>query len=217
MQLGVTFWRLQNLAGSNEAEQKRDEFTLEQVESSAKLTVGSMVRLGIEPFRDGYIYVIDREQYADGTYGPAFLVFPTMRTDGGENRVVTNRLVLIPSPSSYFRITPSSTNKLQRAEALTIILSPVPILFSESLGANPLAVSDQLLRNMETQWSSPVSIFELNGGAGLTTSNRNQAQIPLTQNDPLPQTIYRAAVAKGKPLLITVLLSFQPSANSTRN
>ena len=36
---------------------------------------------------DGYLYVINREQYADGTFGRARLIFPTLLTYNGNNRV----------------------------------------------------------------------------------------------------------------------------------
>ena len=44
-----------------------------------------------------YLYVIDREQYADGTQGEPYLIFPTTRTRGGDNSVKAGRVMEIPS------------------------------------------------------------------------------------------------------------------------
>lgn len=220
--VGVTIWRLQNADGSKELDQEGQEAQLEQVESSAPLGIGSMVRIGIEPLtRDGFLYVIDREQFADGTYGVPRLIFPTLRTRGGNNRVRANELVLIPRPPSYFRINPSSTGKTQTAEVLAIILSPTPLDLPASLGDKPMTLGEPLFKSWERQWSVPINVLEMNGGAGLTTSVKAQTEgsksldqegderQQLTQGDPFPQTIYRVAISKGKALLVTAALRFK--------
>jgi hypothetical protein len=45
------------------------EWTPQRIEADTPLKVGERVRLSIESPRTGYLYVIDREQYADGSYG----------------------------------------------------------------------------------------------------------------------------------------------------
>jgi len=221
-QLGVTIWRLQKSDGSKDLEQEGQEAQLEQVESSTALSIGSTVRIGIEPLtHDGFLYVIDREQFADGTYGAARLIFPTLRTRNGNNSVRANELVLIPRPPSYFRINPSTTGKTQTAEVLTMILSPTPLRLPAPPGERAMTISDALFKSWEKQWSAPVNVLEMNGGAGLTTSAKAQVEgskgmdqegeerQQLTQSDPLPQTIYRATIAKGKALLVTAPLRFK--------
>lgn len=58
--------------------------------------------------------------------------------------------------------------------------------------------------------------FEMEGGAGQTMTDEEQAAETdgsklLTQDDPVPQTIYRAAVKPGTPVLVTVPLKFKLS------
>jgi hypothetical protein len=220
-QLGLTIWRLQKSDGSKDLEQEGQEAQLEQLESSTALSIGSTVRIGIEPLtHDGYLYVIDREQFADGTYGAARLIFPTLKTRNGNNSVRAHELVLIPRPPSYFRINPSTTGKTQTAEVLTMILSPTPLQLPAPLGDRAMTLSDALFKSWEKQWSAPVNVLEMNGGLGLTTSVKSQVdgskgldqegeeRQQLTQSDPLPQTIYRASIVRGKALLVTTPLRF---------
>jgi hypothetical protein len=44
---------------------------------------------------EGYLYVIDREQYEDGTLGEPVQIFPTTRTRGGDNSVKPGSLIEI--------------------------------------------------------------------------------------------------------------------------
>jgi len=53
----------------------------ERVEADAKLTAGVRVRLSVDAARAGYLYVIDGEQYADGSSSiPASLSSPPYRS-----------------------------------------------------------------------------------------------------------------------------------------
>lgn len=221
-QLGLTIWRLQNAEGAKEFGQEGEEPKLEQVESGASLTIGSSVRIGIEPLtRNGYLYIIERERFADGSYGAARLIFPTLRTRNGNNAVKAHELVLIPRPPSYFRINPSSTGKAQTAEVLTIILSPRPLDLIEPLGNQPMTVNNAVFQSWETKWSVPMNTLELNGGAGTVMSVKTQTEgaksldqegqeaQQLTQDDPLPQTVYRATIRRGAAFLVTVALRFK--------
>ena len=82
--VGVTIWRLKADGSKDLGQVGEESQTLEQVEVSTPLAIGSNVRLGIEPLtRDGYLYVIDREQFADGSYGTPHLIFPTLRRGKG--------------------------------------------------------------------------------------------------------------------------------------
>ncbi|MDT5121148.1 MAG: hypothetical protein QOC96_630 [Acidobacteriota bacterium] len=220
-QVGLTIWRLQGDAKdlTQEGEEKQ---TLEQIEANTSLSIGARVRIGIEPLsRDGYLYVIDREQFADGTYGTPHLIFPTLRTRKGNNRVRVNQLIYIPMPPSYFRINPSSTGKTQTAEVLTILLSPTPLQLPAPITDRALALNATQVKEWERLWGTQANRLEMIGGEGQTTSAKAQTAgaksldqegaeaEQLTQDDPLPQTVYRAAIKQGNPLLVTVPLRFK--------
>src|ERR1044072_7160403 len=87
-EVGITIWRFRR---SQAAEKKKElieeedgqqsEWTLERVEEGTALSPGQRVRLSIESLsRNGYLYVIDREEYGDGTFGDPVLIFPTAKS-----------------------------------------------------------------------------------------------------------------------------------------
>jgi hypothetical protein len=213
-EVGVTIWRLQG-DGSKGFDQIGEEAqTLEQVEASTELAIGSHVRLGIEPLkRGGYLYVIDREQFAGGSFGTARLIFPTLRTRKGNNLVRAFERVLIPARPSYFRINTSSSGKTQTAEVLTIIVSPTELQLPAPLSDKPMTISSELFNQWETNWIAPVIELEMEGGLEVTTGSKDLGQIgeesqQLTDDDPYPQTVYRATINRGNALLVTVPLRF---------
>ncbi len=223
--IGITVWRWKkNSQDGREAPEQKGEESVEQIEARTKLGIGDRVRLGIEPLdRGGYLYVIDREQFADGTYGTPLLIFPTLRTRQGDNEVKSNVLIQIPRAPSYFEVNPSSSGKEQVAEVLTIILSPAPLKLGAPLSNKAMALSRKLFKQWETAWSTQADALELAGGAGVVTrvkvvstasgegrkSLDQKEDEPLTQDDPLPQTVLRVAIKRGNPMLVTVPLRFK--------
>lgn len=220
--VGVTIWRLKGDGSKDLGQVGEEAQTLEQVEVSTQLAIGSNVRLGVEPItREGYLYVIDREQFADGSYGTPQLIFPTMRTRKGNNLVRAFERVLIPRRPSYFRINRSGTGKTQIAEVLTIIISPTKLQLPVSLSDKPMTLRAEQIKEWETKWSAPVVELEMEGGAGETTGAKDMGQVgeesqQLTADDSLPQTVYRVTVKRGSPLLVTVPLRFEAPAATGR-
>jgi hypothetical protein len=122
----VTIWRLRESRPEDKTKELIEEdgvttkWTPERIDEATPLRAGDRVRLSIESLsRDGYLYVIDREQYSDGTTGEPLLVFPTLK-NGENNKVKAGRLVYIPSIEGKFRITPRQSEKVQTAELITI-------------------------------------------------------------------------------------------------
>src|SRR6185369_1856503 len=101
----------------------------ERIEADTRISEGERVRVSIESPSTGYLYVIDREQYADGTSGDAYLIFPTARTRGGHNAVVAGRVLEFPAQEDnppYFTLTRSRPGHI--GEALILIVSPQPLV-----------------------------------------------------------------------------------------
>src|SRR5437764_1140842 len=104
-QVGVTVWRLRHAAASDAAgarilvqeDEKTVEWVPERMASGSRLNEGDRVRLSIESPDAGFLYVIDRERYASGERGAPWLIFPTSRTHGGDNRVSAGKLIDIPA------------------------------------------------------------------------------------------------------------------------
>jgi hypothetical protein len=220
-EVGVTVWRLRPSRSSDEGGRvlvqeglKQAEWTPERIEADTTLKIGDRVRLSVESPRPGFLYIIDREQYADGSFGEPMLIFPTLRTRGGDNRVEPGRLIDIPAQEdqySYFTAQPAGTRRDQTAEVLTIILVPQPLPLQ--IAAQPLKMAETEVNGWEKLWGGVAERLELVGGAGrIWTMEEKSAGAALgrqlTQAGPPPQTVYRVARKAGAPLLVTVPLRY---------
>ncbi len=217
--IGVTLWRLRPAqTGDNQGarllEQKASrstEWTAERIETETRIKEGERVRVSIESPGTGYLYVIDREQYADGSLGEGYLIFPTARTRGGNNSVVAGRVVEFPAQEDnppYFTLTRSRPEHV--GESLIFIVSPYP-LAELPIGSEPTRVPAEKLTQWEKEWGGKAEQFELEGGAGLPYTNAEKAaggdgSRMLTQGDPLPQTVLRVNARSGTPVLVKLLL-----------
>lgn len=223
MEIGVTIWRLRPGVGNDAGarvlvmeDARPTEWTPQRIEADTPLQVGERVRLSIESPRAGYLYVIDREQYADGSYGDAYLIFPTLRTRGGDNQVRPGKLIDIPAQEdnpSYFTLIPTPSRRDQVAEILSIIVAPEPIA-SLRLTDRPLKLSKSDVVRWEASGSAEVERFEMVGGAGMPWSKVEMAASAagssriLTQEEPAPQTIYRIGTKNKNVIMITVPLRY---------
>lgn len=191
-------------------------WTPERIEADTPLNVGERVRISVESPRVGYLYVVDREQYADGSLGDAYLIFPTLRTRGGDNQVRPGKLIDIPAQEdnpSYFTLVPSPSRSDQVAEVLNIIVTPQP-LEDLRITDKPLKLSKSDVAKWERSWSNEVERFEMVGGAGtpwskveMEAGSTASARL-LTQEEPAPQTIYRVSSKNKTAVLVTVPLRY---------
>lgn len=226
--VGVTLWRLRPsqkadaetariLVHEDDSSSCADaEWTPERVDVDTALAEGQHVRFAIETPRDGYLYIVDREVYADGTTSPPVLVFPTTRTRGGDNRVTAGAVVEIPALSDnpvYLTLKKSRPDHV--AESLTVIVAPAPIE-GLTIGRSPLLLTAAQMESWQTRWGGPVERVDLANGLGTPytkveeTAGANPSA-RLTQEDPVPQTIYRIAGHAGAPALVTFELKVASS------
>jgi hypothetical protein len=212
--LGVTLWRLRKAAGREDQDKPRllvqkDEYLPERVNADTPFSEGQLARLSIEAPRetDGYLYVIDRELYADGTRSAPYLIFPAQGTPPGGNVMKGGRMVYVPAqgdPIPYFNLQRSRPDQV--GEELIIIVSPEPL----PVGVGLLKLDPALVAEWEKQWGGPTERREANGGASKDWTKAEQEagenKRLLTQADPLPQTIYRVKTKPGNPLLLVMPL-----------
>jgi hypothetical protein len=220
--LGVTLWRLRASQPADAGarllvqESGAGELTAERLDVGQSVAVGDRVRLSIEAPAAGFLYVIDRELYGDGTMSDAYLIFPTSRTRQGDNAVRAGRLVDIPEQQdrpSYFTVRPSRAGQV--GELLSIVVTPTR-LDDLAIGAAPLKLPPDRVLSWEKTWAAPAQSFTQDGGAGkIWTRQEQQAATEttrlLTQDDPAPQTIFRVAAKKGTPVLVNVKLPYATS------
>ena len=217
--LGITVWRLRHSTESDSSESRMlieesgnpVEWTLERVELGATFAAGDLVKLGIESPRDGYLYVINRELYADGTTSDPYLIYPTRRNRNGDNSVSAGKVIELPERTA-FRL--KSTSQDYAGESITILVTQQP-LTEIAIGDRMVKLDKAQVEGWEKRWGAPLEQFELIGGAGkpYTKAEKEAGQGGsriLTQEDELPQTLYRALTKTGDPLLVTVQLRIKP-------
>jgi hypothetical protein len=216
--VGVTVWRLRPSKASDSSESRllvqetenqrteRVEWTPERVEAETPFSAGDRVRLSIESPRAGYLYVIDRELYADGTSSDPYLIFPTQRIRNGDNSVRAGRVIELPDTSA-FKLTPLRAD--YQGERLTILVTSEP-LPQVTVPVNAERLDPSLVAQWETEWAAVAERLELVGGAGqiYTGTERDAAAQGrlLTQADALPQTLYRVLSSPGSPVVISLTL-----------
>lgn len=215
--LGVTLWRLRPPRPADdpnsrllilEDEGEGGELVPERLNADETLAEGDRVRLTIEVPRSGHLYVIDREQYVDGTTSAPYLIYPNWQTRPGENVVAAGRVLEIPDSRdrpNHFRVRPGRADQV--AELFSMLVTPEP-LADLKIGRKPFKLSEEQYKGWETSYAVDVERFELEGGAG-TASTKEEiaaaaANTRLTQDDPMPQTLYKLTSEPGKAILVKV-------------
>ncbi len=217
-QLGITIWRLRlGVAGDSgrrallREKNQSLSWVAERVESDAVFREGDHIRISVESPMTGYLYVVDRDLFVDGTTGAAMLIYPWSKID---NALVPGRLIDIPAQDddpSYF--TARLTGARQIGELLTFIVTSTPLALP--ISDKPSAISPGQMRNWERAWGGNSERFEMEGGAGKPwTPEEQQAAAKngtsrLTRDDPGPQTIFRIATPNNKTWLVNVRLGYQ--------
>ena len=220
-EIGITVWRLRPSRENDEGGRvmvfdgsKQFAYTPERIEASTSLNIGDRVRITVESPRPGFLYIVDREQYADGPLGEPMLIFPTKQTRGGDNRVMPGKLIDIPAQEdqySYFTAQPAGDRRDQVAEVLTVILTPQPLPLT--IGNQPLRLSPAQVGEWDKLWGGMAETLELVGGAGRTWTNEEKLAAAangrqLTQSGPPPQTVYRVTQKAGGRLLVNLPLRY---------
>ncbi len=200
-QFGVTIWKLQR-------ERSRQlERVSRRVEADTKFHEGDLLRISIESPLAGYLYIVDRDWFTNGSGGETNLIFPVR---GEDNRLKPGKLIDIPTENeASFKATPKPN---QAGEMLTIIVTSSPLQLP--LSNDPLPITNTQLSDWEKRWSAITDRYEMNDGAGLTRTIAEQQAVAtggtrqLTRDDPSPQTIYRLVPKNRDGVLFNLLLSY---------
>lgn len=184
-----------------------------------QFAVGQAVRLHFEPLTEaGYLYIVHQELYADGTTGPPRLLFPTLKTNGGNNLVLPNADLWIPRAPAYFRIKPSESNKSHVGELLTVVLraEALSTILRRSLENGPLSLATEEFNRLTAGADAAGIRMNLDGGRGQKQTAREMSKDigmegdeALTEGDPLPQTVYEARRRSGRPVVFRIPLKFK--------
>jgi hypothetical protein len=206
-EIGLTIWKLRPAAAGDAARllvqepQASTEWTPQRVDVGTPLALGDRLRITVESPRAGYLYVVDRERYADGTTSDPYLIFPTARTRGGDNRVVPGRLIDVSAQTDgppYFTVQASRADQV--GELITVIVTRDP-LGDVTPGPAPLLLKREMVADWEKRGGTVLEQLEMVGGAGKAWSVAEQragadATRLLTQQDPPPQTLFRVVTTE---------------------
>jgi len=216
--VGVTLWRLRPATRSDSGERlivhddnASSEWVPERISANTKLVQGDRLRISVEAVRAGYLYVIDREQYADGTLGEPYLIFPTKRTSGGDNQVAIGRLLEIPAQDDsppFFTMKKSRADHV--AEVLSVLVTPTP-LEDVQITDKALKLSDAQVATWEKAWGSSVGRLEMStAGQAWTKEEKDARTRALTASAPPPQLLfYRPSLKPTDPMFVKLRLAYR--------
>ena len=199
--VGVTIWRLRPAGRSDSGERlvvhddnAAREWVPERISANTKLVAGDRLRISVEAARNGYLYVIDRELYADGSLGEPYLIFPTTRTLNGDNQVSVGKLAEIPAQEDsppFFTIRKSRPDQV--AEVLSVLVTPTP-LEGVQITDKAQKLTDAQVAKWEQSWSTSVGRLEMESVGQTWTKEEKDAggmnTRALTASAPPPQMLF---------------------------
>jgi Domain of unknown function (DUF4384) len=188
----------------------------ERIQANTPLKVGQSLRLTVEVPQDGYLYVIDREKYADGKVSAPYLIFPS-NPAGTAHAVKAGRVIELPGGQDVFEVKRQSeeNNAVLAGELLSFIITPRPLEGLPRANADeaPILLTELQVQGWEKQWAKATHTqqLELENGAGKARtlaeqSALNKSDQALKPNDPLPQTVFRVSVKRGDPFIVQLPL-----------
>jgi hypothetical protein len=226
--LGLTVWKLRPakkedpVNESSEGSGDDDEDTLERIEAEMPLKDGERIRLSVESLsHKGYLYVIDRELYSDGTYSLPKLIYPTLLSQNRNSLIRPGDLIFIPQGSRHFRVNSKQAEKTQVAEVLTFIISPKQLFKLSDLQMKAIDIPLSQFEAWVDKWEpDDMTLLEEIDGAGKTITLVEQSvgqesakdlterSNRLSPDDPTPQTVFRSRIRSGNPYLVNVSIKY---------
>jgi hypothetical protein len=216
--VGVTIWRLRpaNRSDSGERLIVHDdnavkEWLPERISANTRLVQGDRLRISVEAVRSGYLYVIDREQYADGTLGEPYLIFPTTRTSAGDNKIAVGRLLEIPAQDDsppFFTMKKSRPDHV--AEVLSVLVTLAP-LEGVHITDKAQKLTEAQLASWEKNWGGSVGRLEMTTQGQTWTKEEKDANTrALTASAPAPQLLfYRPSMKATEPMFVKLKLQYR--------
>jgi hypothetical protein len=220
-EIGITIWKMRLPRPSERGllllTGESKGWVAERVNSDA-FALGDRIRIGIESSKFGYLYLVDREIFMDGTVGKPILIFPESPQD--DNAVFAGGLFDVPdqmTDPAYFTIAPrSQTGPSLSGDQLTVIISASPLTKLAGYGGREIRNTDLLT---EIERAAENEVFRRTDSADKIYSRTEAEAVcggktrgllrpgpcsettkPLTREGPMPQSIYRVKGYSGHPV-----------------
>ena len=216
--VGVTIWRLRPATRQDSGERlivhdekSTSEWLPERISATTRLVQGDKLRISVEALRGGYLYVINREQYADGTLGQPYLIFPTTKTMSGDNEVGAGKLVEIPGQEDappFFTMRKSRPDHV--AEVLSVLVTPKPLEGVE-ITDKPLKLTETQVAEWEKTWGESIGRLDMTTvGQTWTRDEKESRTRALTSSAPAPQLVfYRPGAKPADPMFVKLKLAYR--------
>ena len=223
--VGFTVWQMRDSGAAGPerrklVKRKGDRDVVQRpfrVKTDTRLAPGEAYVFSIESTKTGYLYIVDQEEFADGTLGEPSLIYPDDDPDTRDNRVTAGRVVEIPSQKTGGSVEAQQSGPNHVGEVLTIIVAPEPLVERAKIerGADPQELKG-LLKTLQEKWGSSLKVkwTEVSEEIGkLYTEREGNAAAGagaarLTDQDPLPQRLYQIIADEGSPLMVNVRLRY---------
>lgn len=239
--VGITLWRLRPALKTDakvvqeqtriavrkkgQSEDKMLMMTPTRAESETVFSDGDLLKFTVESPFEAHIYILNREQYEDGTMSDPYLIFPAREDVGINDKGSPGRLLFLPSVKDDDKfelkrlsdLNPKDSNNAEKAaEIFTLIVSKQPIKELPPLekGDEPRKIDKQQFESWQSEWGGRMLIFEKQGGAG-TTITRVEKQAGakggevLAGDDPKPQTVYHVERKAANTLLFDLSIKIR--------
>ena len=213
--VGITLWRLRPSQASDQArilvheDDTNREMTPERIRTSTMLFPNDRLRLTIESARRGYLYVISRERYRDGSVGVPYLIFPSKRILGGQHAVEPGRIVEIPEPTNRRPYLTLRRSRPDHAfEEVIVLVAPQSLPGRYLVESQPLALDAAEVERWRQQWGGPTRVLESRSSGLWTPAEKTAAATGslLSPQDPAPQTLFRIERPADQPILVPIQL-----------
>ncbi len=158
---GATF-RTRGLVLESDARGETD-LTPELLTLSRSVSERDRIRISVQTFQPGFLYVVNRDLYHDGTKSAPTLLFPDMRIRGGRNLIQPGEAAGIPPMPQAFGVKRTRPDQIEIL--LTFILSPEPLRGIEAKDHEQI-LSEETVAAWESQWGTGVELAENNSMAG---------------------------------------------------
>lgn len=219
--LGVNLWRMKPADAASPVKVRglkhrtdpggTRDWTPERVDFAHQFAEDEHVRVSLESAREGYLYVVNRDVFADGSKSAPTLIFPTKRIRGGNNRVQPGVPVELPeftdNPPTFHveQLLPNQT-----AIELLMVVAPRPIA-GFAIPEDEVMLPEATVAAWERQWGTQVELTEDRSliGRAYTMAEKNAATEPgkpLGANDAVPLALFYRKGAPADPMLAKVLI-----------
>lgn len=222
--IGVTIWRMapaqcpiQNCP-QPASNRKGLVDTATRIEDDSSLSTGERVRLALESLsHKGFVYIVNREMFADGSKGDPYLIFPTMSINNGKNWIQPGQQVTLPRAEGCFCVKSRDSKRTLVADELIVIVSPTALIDATEIGDKETLLPSSLTSFASRADNEKFYRGRLQGGDGLGQTAREQAagskglvdtEPVLTQDDLPPQTVYQSLIPTGGVAVFTFSLRY---------